>query len=114
MKKITGIKKAMTKTMTASLSIPTFTFSDDADCTKLMALRQALKTQIEGGITKLPFMIKALSLAMEKFPEVNSTVSPELDSEGLITSYTIRKAHNYSIAVDTEHGLTTPVLKDVD
>ena len=38
-KKIVGIKKAMTKTMTAALSVPTFTFSDDADCTKLIALR---------------------------------------------------------------------------
>ena len=83
-KKIVGIKKAMTKTMTQSLSIPTFTFSDDADCTKLISLRQTLKTQIEGGITLLPFLIKALSLAMEAYPEVNSTVSPDLDSEGLI------------------------------
>jgi len=32
-KKITGIQKAMTKTMTQSLSIPTFTFSDDMDAT---------------------------------------------------------------------------------
>ena len=32
-KKITGILKAMTKTMTQSLSIPTFTFSDDMDAT---------------------------------------------------------------------------------
>lgn len=31
--KITGIQKAMTKTMTQSLSIPTFTFSDDMDAT---------------------------------------------------------------------------------
>ena len=32
-KKITGIQKAMTKTMTQSLTIPTFTFSDDMDAT---------------------------------------------------------------------------------
>lgn len=42
-KKITGIQKAMTKTMTQSLSIPTFTFSDDMDATKLIKLRKELK-----------------------------------------------------------------------
>lgn len=62
----------------------------------------------------LPFLIKALSLAMEAYPEVNSTVSPELDHEGLIQSYTVRKAHNFAIAIDSKDGLTTPVLKDVN
>jgi pyruvate/2-oxoglutarate dehydrogenase complex dihydrolipoamide acyltransferase (E2) component len=42
-KKITGIQKAMTKTMTQSLSIPTFTFSDDMDATQLIKLRKELK-----------------------------------------------------------------------
>lgn len=42
-KKITGMKKAMTKTMTQSLSIPTFTYSDDIDATDLMKLRKELK-----------------------------------------------------------------------
>ena len=42
-KKIVGIQKAMTKTMTDSLSIPTFTFSDDMDATKLIQLRTDLK-----------------------------------------------------------------------
>jgi len=32
-KQITGMKKAMTKTMTESLSIPFFTFSDEIDAT---------------------------------------------------------------------------------
>lgn len=32
-KKITGMKKAMTKTMTQSLSIPTFCYQDDMDVT---------------------------------------------------------------------------------
>ena len=42
-KQITGIKKAMTKTMTESLSIPFFTFSDEIDATKLIALRKEMK-----------------------------------------------------------------------
>jgi len=39
----------------------------------------------------LPFFIKALSLAMNEFPEVNSLVDPELDDEGYIKSYVIKQ-----------------------
>jgi 2-oxoisovalerate dehydrogenase E2 component (dihydrolipoyl transacylase) len=77
-KKITGIKKAMTKTMTQALTIPTFTYSDDIDATSLMKLRKDLKEHIP-DITLLPFFIKALSLAMNEYPIVNSVVNPELD-----------------------------------
>ena len=113
-KKIVGIKKAMTKTMTASLAVPTFTFSDDADCTALIALRQQLKTQIEGGITLLPFFMKALSLAMNDYPIINTVVSPDIDAEGLITQYVIKESHNFSVAIDSKDGLTTPNIKGVN
>lgn len=42
-KRITGMKKAMTKTMTESLSIPAFTFSDEMNATSLIALRKDMK-----------------------------------------------------------------------
>jgi 2-oxoisovalerate dehydrogenase E2 component (dihydrolipoyl transacylase) len=77
------MKKAMTKTMTQALTIPTFTYSDDMDATKLIALRKELK-KTHKDLTMLPFFIKALSLAMEEFPLMNSVVDPELDSEGYI------------------------------
>lgn len=38
-KKLTGMKKAMTKTMTESRSIPFFTFMEEIDTTQVMALR---------------------------------------------------------------------------
>ena len=37
------MKKAMTKTMTESLRIPFFMFSDEMDANKLIALRKQLK-----------------------------------------------------------------------
>lgn len=100
--------------MTASLSVPTFTFSDDADCTNLIALRQKLKTQIEGGITLLPFFMKALSLAMHDHPLVNAVINPELDAEGLIKEYVIKESHNFSVAIDSKDGLTTPNIKGIN
>lgn len=104
----------MTKTMTASLQVPTFTYSDDADCTSLLNLRNHLKTQIEGGITLLPFFMKALSLAMNEYQQVNSIVSPELDAEGLIKEYVIKESHNFSVAIDSVNGLTTPNMKAIN
>lgn len=104
----------MTKTMTASLSVPTMTFSDEADATRLLALRQQLKTQIEGGITVLPFFLKALSLAMNDFPIINSVVSPEIDDEGLIKEYVIKSSHNFAVAIDSKDGLVTPILKGIN
>jgi pyruvate/2-oxoglutarate dehydrogenase complex dihydrolipoamide acyltransferase (E2) component len=42
-KKLTGMKKAMTKTMSESRTIPSFTFQEEIDATELMKLRQLLK-----------------------------------------------------------------------
>ena len=61
--KITGMKKAMTKTMTESLSIPFFTFSDEFDATNVIKIRKDLKEQYK-DLSLLPFFIKALSLSM--------------------------------------------------
>ena len=77
------MKKAMTKTMTESLSIPSFTFSDEINATSLIALRKDLK-KVHSKLTLLPFFIKACSIAMEEFPVMNSQVDNELDADGFI------------------------------
>lgn len=51
---------------------------------------------------------------MLKYPIVNSIVNPEMDSEGLIKEYVIKKDHNFSIAIDSKEGLTTPNIKNVN
>lgn len=65
------MKKAMTKTMTESLSIPFFTFSDEIDASALISLRKQMKAS-QPSLTMLPFFIKACSIAMTEFPEVNA------------------------------------------
>ena len=82
-KKITGMKKAMTKTMTEALSIPAFTFSDEMDATALIMLRKEMK-KVHTNLTMLPFFIKACSIAMTEFPVINSHIDNDLDSEGYI------------------------------
>jgi len=98
--------------MTQSLQIPAFGFSDDMDCTGLFELRRELKQQVH-DLTVLPFFMKALSLALTKFPEVNSLVNPELDNDGYIHEYVVKHDHNFSVAIDSPNGLTTPNIKKV-
>ena len=50
---------------------------------------------------------------MVDFPEINSNFNPELDEEGYIKEYVIKKDHNFSIAIDSKDGLTVPNVKRV-
>ena len=59
----------------------------------------------------MPFFMKAISLAMNEFPMMNSVVDPEVDRDGYIKQYVIKNDHNFSIAIDSKDGLTTPNIK---
>jgi 2-oxoisovalerate dehydrogenase E2 component (dihydrolipoyl transacylase) len=106
---IKGIKAAMAKQMMASVStIPHFTFSDEIDLTKLIALRGSLKEQYKAQgvkLTMMPFFVKALSLAMREFPVLNSKVNDDC------TELTYFDDHNIGIAVDSKIGLLVPNIK---
>lgn len=78
----------------------------------MIKLRKEMK-EVHPKITILPFFIKACSIAMLEFPLVNTHVDNELDAEGLIQRYVIKKSHNFSIAIDSKDGLTVPNIKDV-
>jgi len=111
-KKITGMKKAMTKTMTEALTIPSFTFSDEMDATALTLLRKEMK-KVHPNLSILPFFIKACSIAMSEYPVMNTHIDNELDGEGYIQRYVLKHDHNYSVAIDSQDGLTVPNIKAV-
>ena len=50
---------------------------------------------------------------MTEFPIVNSNFNPEIDAEGYIKEYVIKKSHNFSIAIDSKDGLTVPNIKGI-
>ena len=52
-------------------------------------------------------------MAMLQHPQVNININPELDAEGYIKEYVIKKDHNFSIAIDSKDGLTVPNIKRV-
>ncbi|XP_016953197.1 lipoamide acyltransferase component of branched-chain alpha-keto acid dehydrogenase complex, mitochondrial [Drosophila biarmipes] len=105
-----GVRKAMLKSMTESLKIPHFAYSDEIDMTQLVQFRSQLQAVAkENGVPKLtfmPFCIKAASVALSKYPIVNSSL--DLASESLI----FKGAHNISVAIDTPQGLVVPNIKN--
>lgn len=80
--------------------------------TDLIALRKEIK-RAHNSITLLPFFIKACSLAMDSHPIVNSHVDGEIDGEGYIKQYVIKKDHNFSVAIASKDGLVVPNIKKV-
>ena len=106
---IKGLKAAMAKQMVASVStIPHFTFSDEIDLTDLIALRSSMKNQYQDQgikLTMMPFFAKALSLAMQDYPVLNSKINDDC------TQLTYFEDHNIGIAVDSKIGLLVPNIK---
>ncbi len=106
---IKGIKAAMAKQMVASVStIPHFTYSEEIDLTDLIALRLSLKEEYakqDIKLTMMPFFIKALSLAMNEFPVLNSKVNDDC------TELTYFNDHNIGMAADSKVGLLVPNIK---
>lgn len=90
------------------LNIPHVTQTDDADITEVEAFRKAASEDSGVKLTMLPFIMKAISKAMEVYPEFNSSLAP--DGESII----LKKYCHIGFAADTENGLVVPVIRDVD
>lgn len=109
--KMRGLQAVMSKHMAhAWASIPHFTVSDECTMDNLLAIKQTLSAQFAQAdikLTLLPFMVKALSLAMREFPIINTSVS----QDGEAIEY--HSSHNIGFAIDTPKGLIVPNIKDV-
>lgn len=113
--KIAGFQKAMNKTMSQSTSIPSFLFTDEYNVDTLVKLRKEMNKSSKDDfkISFMPFLIKAVSLGLLRYPILNSTVNSNLGDDGLIYEYTIKKDHNISVAIDSPEGLVVPNIKKV-
>jgi len=93
------------------LNVPHVTHHDEADITILDAYRRELDAAARPDgyrVTLLAFLLKASVSGLKKFPEFNSSLSPEKDS--LI----MKGYYHLGVAVDTPDGLVVPVIRDVD
>ncbi|MFG3306259.1 2-oxoglutarate dehydrogenase, E2 component, dihydrolipoamide succinyltransferase [Streptomyces wuyuanensis] len=81
----------------------------EVDVTRLMKLRAAAKDGFaarEGvKLSPMPFYVKAAAQALKAHPVVNARIN---EDEGTITYF---DSENIGIAVDSEKGLMTPVIK---
>ncbi|MFD5820186.1 2-oxoglutarate dehydrogenase, E2 component, dihydrolipoamide succinyltransferase [Streptomyces sp. NPDC127038] len=81
----------------------------EVDITRLMKLRAQAKDSFaarEGvKLSPMPFFVKAAAQALKAHPVINARIN---EAEGTITYF---DAENIGIAVDSEKGLMTPVIK---
>ena len=110
---LTPVQSQMFKTMTRSLSIPHFLYANEIDVTALSTLRQRLNSQPSNShrLSYLPFVIKAVSVALDDFPLLNARVDTETGDN--VPKLVMREKHNIGVAMDTPQGLLVPNIKDV-
>ena len=108
---IKGIKAAMARQMQeAYSSIPHFTYAEEVDVTELEALRRQLKPDFEQAglrLSLMPFMMKALALAVQQYPQLNSRVNADC------TEIIYLGDVHVGMAADTPLGLLVPNVKQV-
>ena len=110
---LTPVQSQMFKTMTRSLSIPHFLYADEIDVNGLSTLRQRLNNQPSSAprLSYLPFIMKAVSLALESFPLLNARV--DIGTGENAPKLVMREKHNIGVAMDTPQGLLVPNVKDI-
>ena len=107
---IVGVRKIMALKMSEAVTtIPHFAYVDEVDVTELVGLRLQLKADYADivNITLMPLFIKSLSLALVKYPIMNSRVD---DAANQITYL---GNHNIGMAVAGKTGLLVPNIKHV-
>lgn len=70
-----GFQRAMVKSMTVAAKIPHFHYVEEINCNALVELKASFqKENSDPGVkyTFLPVLIKALSMALSKYPLLNS------------------------------------------
>jgi 2-oxoisovalerate dehydrogenase E2 component (dihydrolipoyl transacylase) len=107
-----GLRRKIAEKMALSKrQIPHFTYVEEVDVTELEALRTQLNArygQERGKLTLLPLLMRAVVLAIRKFPEVNARFD---DQAGIVTRY---QPVHLGIATQTDAGLMVPVIRNAE
>jgi pyruvate dehydrogenase E2 component (dihydrolipoamide acetyltransferase) len=88
-----------------------FTFVEECDASRLIELRERLKSKAAAQaleLTYMPFIIKAVCQALKNHPMLNAS----LDAEG--NELTLHGGCHIGIASATQQGLVVPVIHDAD
>ncbi len=104
-------RKIAQKMQEAKRRIPHFTYVEEVDVTELEDLRARLNTQYgasRGRLTLLPFLIRAIVLAVRDHPEVNARYD---DEAAVVTRFA---AVHLGLATQTSGGLMVPVIRHAE
>jgi len=111
-KPLTGLRRAIAKQMNDSWStIPHVTQFDEADVTAISQLRKKYLADYDKkgvSLTLTAIILKAVTVALKKYPSMNSSLDLEKD-ELVLKDYI-----HLGVAVDTEQGLIVPVIRNAD
>ena len=104
-------RKIAEKMQAAKRHIPHFTYVEEVDVTELEALRATLNQRWQGRrahLTLLPFLARALVVAVRDFPQMNARFDEESST---VTRY---GAVHLGIATQGEQGLAVPVVRHAE
>ena len=104
-------RKIAQKMQDAKRRIPHFTYVEEVDMTELEALRVKLNAQHgkeRGRLTVLPFLVRAMVLAVREHPEINVRFD---DEASVITRH---GAVHLGLATQTVGGLMVPVIRHAE
>ena len=104
-------RKIAQKMQQAKRQIPHFTYVEEVDVTELEALRQRLNQQhgkARAKLTLLPFLARAIVIAVREFPQVNARFD---DEANVVTRY---GAVHIGMAAQTDAGLLVPVIRHAE
>ena len=88
-----------------------FTFIEECNAERLMALRDRLKPEAAARsveLTYMPFIVKAVCAALKKNPQLNSSL--DVESNDIV----LHGRCNIGIAAATDQGLVVPVIHGAD
>jgi 2-oxoisovalerate dehydrogenase E2 component (dihydrolipoyl transacylase) len=109
---VIGLRRKIAQKMQESKRrIPHFTYVEEVDVTELETLRAKLNAKFgeqRGRLTMLPFLMRAVVLAVREFPQINARYD---DEAAVVTRY---DAVHLGIATQTEAGLMVPVVRHAE
>ncbi len=109
---VIGLRRKIAQKMQESKRrIPHFTYVEEVDVTELEALRASLNTKYNKArarLTMLPFLMRAVVLAVREFPQINARYD---DEAAVATRYS---AVHLGMATQTEGGLMVPVVRHAE
>ena len=111
---VIGLRRRIAQKMLESKRrIPHFTYVEEIDVTEVEALRAKLNgkhAKERGKLTMLPFIARAMIVALRDFPQINATYDDQ-EGGGNVTRH---GAVHLGVAAQTEAGLMVPVVRHAE